>query len=321
MKSKNKANIPGAVAKMIAVMGITVLLPQCDWPRFTVIFSASNRELHKMSLDYMSSLSEGLVNYWEVRQDGYIRVLRTLANIMADYEQTPAGERQSRYENMLRAVALSETEFAVLYTVWKSSAGQYNAAFTRENGELERRTLSNADIDTAMGYLQGPDSGKEHVEDPIPGQINGTDTYLVRMAVPIFNRSTKEVAGIVGCLWDIAAIQKGLEQNIRDTDAIAAMSIYSNNGLIMGSYVPARIGKNMRDVETLYGDYLKDAEQAVHKRMNCYFSSYSPILRTNVDIFMAPFYIGNSNTTWTIMIASTEEYFKRLYFLGFSRFF
>jgi len=48
----------------------------------------------------------------------------------------------------------------------------------------------------------------------------------------------------------------------------------------------------------------------VIKGQDFYCFSYSLILSTYMEIFMKPLQIGNSDTTWSVMIASTEGFFK-----------
>ena len=326
MKRVFKPAIPSAAVKMVILMGIAVLLSQCNLRE--LLYSKSRQRA--LQADYISYMNGALADNLKGRQDGYIRVMRTLANIMADYENMPAGERRGRYDYMLSAALNSEPEIAALYTVWKPNAvdgmdsrhigrpgsgpsGQYAASFTKDDDQARMETVAHTDIETAMIYLNGSDSKKDFVEDPVPGQLNGRDTYLIRMSVPIVNRRTNETTGIVGCLLSIDPVQTFLEQAIMDNSEVAAMAVYSNNGFIMGSYVPDRIGKNISEVDTIYGDYIKEAEQAVHRGMNFSCLSYSPVLRTNISIFMTSIRIGNSDTTWTVMIAATEEYFKRMY--------
>ncbi len=75
---------------------------------------------------------------------------------------------------------------------------------------------------------------------------------------------------------------------------ISALSIYSQNGMVLGGLVAERVGKNMIDVETIYGDYLHEAAAAVAEGREFECRSYSPLLGTNVEIIMVPFKFGTS---------------------------
>ncbi|MCL2804583.1 MAG: methyl-accepting chemotaxis protein [Treponema sp.] len=309
MKLKYKLSIM-VIAIMIAVVsGIAALL----------LNRASNISM-SLSVQAVELLAEKKAEYWSGVEEGYLHVLRTLANIMADFENLPEAARRDTYDNMLLGTIQADPSIVNIYTIWKPDVldsdarnigrtgstpkGQYAMVYTRENGMLESR--ASADIDTSMAYFNDPKSNIERVDHPIARKINGKDTYLLRMMVSIVNLRTNEVVGGIGFLLDIVNIQPSVETSIENYEKITAMAIYSSNGFILASYVPQRIGKMMADVDTIYGDNLTAACQAVTDGKEIMFKSYSEVLETNLQIVMKPFKIGNSDTTWTVMIGTSE---------------
>jgi methyl-accepting chemotaxis protein len=107
-------------------------------------------------------------------------------------------------------------------------------------------------------------------------------------------------------MLNLAVIQPIIEHTIQTLEEVAAASVYSGNGFIMASYRPDRIGKMMIDEEVQFGDYAVAANAAIQagKEFECY--SYAPMLGTNLQIAVSSFTIGNSDTTWSLMIGSTE---------------
>jgi methyl-accepting chemotaxis protein len=104
-------------------------------------------------------------------------------------------------------------------------------------------------------------------------------------------------------------MQTSVEETIRDAgDEIAAMTIYTNSGFVMGSLVADRVGKNLAEVDTIYGDYMNDAIAAVRSGTPFQCTSYSPVLNSNVEIAIVPFKIGNSITSYSVMIGTAESY-------------
>ena len=286
-------------------------------------FSNTSIGLNIESLEY---LAKGRATYWQYREDANMQVLRTLAGIMGEYEDLSTQERRDTYDSMLAATLEAQTDMAALYTIWKPNAldgmdaryigrvgsspsGQYATVYAKAGGSLINQT--SADIEDAMDYLNGPNAKKERVDDTVLAKVDGRDTFTYTMMVPVINRRTNETVGSVGCVLPIEPIQQGLEQIIREDMAIAAIAIYDNTGFILASYVPERIGKNLRDVETLYGNHINDALQAVQRGYEAQFSSYDPMLKSNVEIIIVPFTIGDSLTTWSIMIVATEYYMLR----------
>jgi len=280
-----------------------------------------------LSLRSIENLDNQRAAYWEGREDSLFRAVRTLANIMGDYEQIPVAERRNRFDDMIRSVAVAETAMYQVYTVWKPNAvdgmdarnigrvgstptGQYAIAFAMENGQATVRTTS--DVESTMKWLNGPDARKDRYEHPEPRNIDGKDTFYFRLMVPIVNSRTNEVVGGVGCLAVIDAIQPTVENTIKTREEVAAISIYSSNGfIIMASYVPDRIGKNLIDVDVIYGDKIKEAYQAVLEGKNFTCHSYSPVLKTDVEIVISSFPMGNSGKSWSIMLASADSYILR----------
>jgi methyl-accepting chemotaxis protein len=250
-------------------------------------------------------------------------LLQTLADVMAGYESLAAEERRDEYDSMLAGVFSANTELVNLYTIWKPNAvdgmdsrhigrlgstptGQYAIAYSRETGETVTRI--SADVEGTMAYCNGRQSKKDRYVTPETRRVNGEDTYVFRLMVPIVNPRTNETVGGVGSIVNISAIQQGLENIMKENEIIAAMSIYDNTGFILASYVPDRVGKNLQDVDTIYGEHIDDAFLAVQKGEEARYTSYSDVLKSNVQMDLMPLQIGNSDTTWTVMIAAKEDF-------------
>ena len=277
-----------------------------------------------LSVKGVNYLSAQQAQYWQGRLERYIQVIRTVANIMSDYEEIDPFDRRDRFDAMLYGTLVSEPNVLLIYSVWKPNAldgmdaqfigrdgstatGQYAINFTRETGEIMSRVST--DIDDSIAYFNGPNSKRDRIEDPFFRSVLGKDTYLVRMMVPIINPRTGETVGGVGILYDSAAVQPVVEQCISDYSEISAMAIYSNSSMVLGHLVPGRIGGLLADVDaTLYGSDTALANQAVIRGEQFHTRQFSPALGTNLEILFYPFTIGNSDTTWTVILGASEEY-------------
>jgi methyl-accepting chemotaxis protein len=195
---------------------------------------------------------------------------------------------------------------AFIGRVGATATGQYATAFSRETGRMEKRIT--IDVNDAMAHINGPNAKKERLEQPIPRIVSGSNLFLLRMMVPIINPRTNEAVGAVGCLLNIAPIQQGLEQVMKEEENIIAMAVYFDTGFIMASYTPDRIGKKLLDVDTVFGKNIQEANRAVLNGDEIQLESYSPDLDDDLRIDLMPFQIGNSDTTWTIMLAFREDY-------------
>ncbi len=311
MKIKFKLSLIVIVLIAIVVAGIASLS----------LYQASNISMD-LSLRSARYLAQAQAEYWKGREDSYIRIARTLAEIMADYEEVPVETRRDRFDSMLHGTIEAEPMLVNLYTVWKPNAvdgmdadytdrvgstpaGQYAITYTRETGVITARTTT--DVANSMAYLNGPNSKRDRVEQPFFRNVNGEDSYLTRMMVPIVNPRTNETVGGVGLLLDISAIQIGVQEVIKNYNDIAALTVFSSNGFILGHLRPDRVGKMLTEVETIFGEYIDEASAAVAEGIEFERSTYSPVLGTNVEVIMYPFIIGNSDMSWTIMITLAES--------------
>jgi methyl-accepting chemotaxis protein len=293
----------------------------------TVIAAILLRQEARISRDLIDRgigfLSDEQAAYWKGREDKYLEILRTLTVLMSHYESVPSEQRRDRYDDMLMAAINSEKNFINVYTVWKPNAvdgmdsryigrtgssptGQYAIAYTRETGQILSRTTT--DIDGSMAYFNSPNAWKDRVDEPTPRTINGKDTYVIRMMVPIINPRTNEVVGGVGCLLTIDALQPILIDTIRTYDEIAMMVMYTKNGFILGHFIPERIGKKMIDVDVELGDTRPAVFQALQNGKPYKDYKYDPTLNTTIYFEIRPFQLGNSDMTFSILVGTTEQY-------------
>jgi methyl-accepting chemotaxis protein len=312
MKIKFKLSIMMIVIVAVVAASIAVIL----------LREASNISL-SLNLQSLEYIARDQATYLKGREDGHIRALRTLANIMGGYESVPAAERRDRFDDILRSTLEAEDVFIQTYTVWKpnaidgmdtryigrtgsSDAGQYAVAFTQENGVISSRATG--DIADSMSYFNGPNSRKDRVDHPVPRNVNGKDTYIVRIMVPIINPRTNEVVGGVGGLMVIDALQPLLLSTIQKYDEIAMMVMYSSDGTVLAHFIPDRIGKNMYDVDVELGEGRPVALQSIKEAKPFPGRAYDPTLKTMIYFNMQHLQLGGSNTTWAILVGTTDAY-------------
>jgi len=312
MKIKIKLSIMViAIVAVIVTTVAVVLLQQA---------SGISMNLSIRSLEY---LAKEQATYWDGREDGYIKQLTGIADIMGEYETIPAQDRRDQYDNMLRATLNNNSNFARIFSIWKPNAidgmdsryigrpgstptGQYAMTWGRDTGSIEVKP--NLVINEINAWMNGPNALNTRVENPTPFKNNGKDTFIIRIGVPITRGTTSEVVGHLCVLIDIAPVQSAVEKTIKDYEEISVMVIYSGNGMIMGHLVPERVGKMLVDVDTIYGNYIKEADKAVREGTEFQCSSYSPVLKADMKITMVPFQIGDSDMNWTVMIATSKSY-------------
>jgi len=292
-----------------------------------ILLNQAKKIILQKSLDAVSFLADVQAMYWEGREQRYFEVIRTVAAIMGDLENTPPEQRRDQFDDILLSVLEDQPNFMRIAAIFKPNAldgldarninrtgstatGQYAMTWGRDTGQII--ATPNLNIAETMAHLTGPNARKERVEDPQPFTIQGKQSFVFRLGVPIIHDRTKEVIGSVTCLLSIEGAQPRVEQIIKELDGIVAMSIYTNTGFIIANLVPARIGKKLVDAETVYGNQIQEANSAVLKGEEKQFPSlYSQTLKKNVSIDLMPFTVGNSDVTWTIMLAAEDDYVLR----------
>jgi len=317
MKIRIKLSILVIIIMVVSITGVAVIL----------LRQASTISVD-LSVKSLRNFAGMRAQFWKGRQDGYLQMLRGVANIMGEYESLPAGQRRDRYDEMLRAVLIDNTDFVRIFSIWKPNAldnmdssfigrpgstdtGQYAMTWGRDTGQIV--ATPNLVVNEVTAWLNGPNARKDRVEGMTPFKVVGKDTYIIRMGVPIINRRTNEVVGNITCLLDIAFIQETVEHSLKTYEDIYAISIYYNDGKIMGSFMPDRIGKTLMDADLQYGNgqLREQANQAVLQGKEFYCKSWAPLLKEHLHMVMVPFVIGNSDTTWTIMMGSADSYIMK----------
>jgi len=315
MKIKFKLSIIVIAIMVVVVAGISIIL-----------LSQASTISRDLSLEGVYNLAIGEAKYWEGREEKRFQMLRTLANLMADYEGNPAEIRRMNFDNVLSSTIKLEPDLLQLYTVWKPNAidgmdsqyigrpgstptGQYAIVYTRETGDLAVR--ASEDIEASMAYFNGPNSKKDRVEQPFVRTVAGKDMHVIRMMTPIINPRTNETVGGVGMLLNTDVIQPVIMNTISDNEEVALMIMYTNNGTILGHFLPDRIGKLMPDADKEYGNLIQSAFQAVQDGKVFRDSTFDPTLNTDIEFIIVPVKIGNSDMTWSITLGTTSAFILR----------
>jgi len=298
----------------------------------TGIASILLREVSYISLDLnmrnVEFLAGQRAEFWRGMENGYIRALHTLADVMGGYETVAKEKRRDYYDEILKSSLEAESGMVSLYTVWKPDAidgmdssyigrvgsgptGQYAITYTRETGKITART--GGDIENLMAHISGPNAKKDRVDNPVPRTVNGKDTFTYIISVPVINRRTNDVVGGVGCVLSIDIIQPLIESTIRTNDIISMAVLYSDNGTILAHYMPERIGKKIFDVDVELGDSMTAVFEAIQNGTTFMDTKFDPSLGKNIGFVIKPFQIGNSDHNMAVLFGASESYiFKEI---------
>jgi len=150
------------------------------------------------------------------QNDYYLTSLRTLANIMGDYDSIITEERRHIFDGILFSTISNEHSIVKIYSVWKPNAldgmdaqnigrvgssptGQYAISYLRDTGQIIARASN--EIVNIMSWIHGPNSRTDRIGKPTQIIMNGTATSVIEIMVSIISPRTGEVVGVVGCTF------------------------------------------------------------------------------------------------------------------------
>ena len=256
----------------------------------------------------------------QLRYESYLQIAHTLADAMADYDGTEPGRQRNRFDQFIQSVVLSNERVVGIFAVFKpgtidpgmdalfagtpgsSETGQWAPWYTQQSGTVEHLTYN--DIPGMMAHINGPDARRDAIDNPVLQRVAGRDTYIVRVSVPVIYRATGEVAGRVGVNINTAYTQPVVDDTIKTHPDITAMTVYSDNAVIVASYAPDQVGRTLKDAQrSLFSADTDAVQDAVIRGEPYRVTEYSEILKTELEIIVYPFVIGETGKRCAVMMA------------------
>jgi methyl-accepting chemotaxis protein len=322
---QGKGGIKVKIKVKLSIMVIAIMVVVVAAVSIVLLQEASRTSV-EMSVHSIYNLALSRANYWEGRENGFLQMLKGIANVMSEYEAVPPNERRDRYDLMLRSTLANNANFVRIFSIWKPNAldgmdsqyigrpgstptGQYAMTYGRDTGQII--PTPNLVVPEITAFLNGPNARIDRVENPTPFKVLGKDTYIIRLGVPIINPRTNEVVGNITCLIDIASMQTAIEEVLASLEEVYASALYAGDTTIMASFMPDRIGKKLIDVDIQYGVYKEQAAKAITNGTVFQCRSYAPLIKQMLYMVIVPVSIGNSGENWAVMMGCAEEYILR----------
>ncbi|MDR3341900.1 MAG: methyl-accepting chemotaxis protein [Treponema sp.] len=311
LKARLCVIVTGILIVVVAVLSTIILSRASD-----IVVGISRRSVERLGAQETALI--------RIDCERYMQLLRTVVEIMNDFENMDVNMRRERYNEILNSVIESEEQLVAVFSVWLPDAldgmdaryagetgytadGQYAPYFTRETGALKYLTYFN--VPFSVKTLTGPRADKEHIGNPDPFTIKGAAAYVIRIIVPVISRRTGKVVGLVGATINIDFMQSIVEATINSNDDIAAMTVYSDNGTIVATgYNPEHIGKLLKDAEeNLYHENTDKVMDAVLHGQKIQLNESLTALATNLEINVLPFTISETGVSWAVMIGTPQN--------------
>jgi methyl-accepting chemotaxis protein len=183
--------------------------------------------------------------------------------------------------------------------VGSSPSGQFIPWFHKLNGAMEYASFDD--------YTSIPLTDRQSAGNPYVRKVQGKDTLLVCITAPIIHPQTKEVLGCVGLNCDLNSLQSVVNQTIKENNEIAYMAVYTGDGTILSSFVPDRVGKNIRDGDrSLFSNHMEEVVAAITEGRDIRVAEYSSVLDTDLEIVMHPFTISKASA-WTLCVGTPKS--------------
>ncbi len=260
-----------------------------------------------------SKISAYLETFWYSAENASLTI--------GQYEQIMTYNRRPYLNTLLKAMVAANDDILGIWCIFEpdvlegddqsylgtegtNETGRY-AAYWYQSGTgfgldvLDEGTLRRSDDP----YRITMEVGVTTLLEPYIYTMNGTDVLMTTVAVPI--RKNNRIVGAVGIDIDMQVIQEISQTNKPFGNAMTA--VFSNTGVIAGSFDPSRLGKNIRESERdMMGMYMEDILNAIRMGQEYTWRSFIAAANADMHLFIVPINVVNSTTPWSFAVGITQ---------------
>ncbi|MDR3122638.1 MAG: methyl-accepting chemotaxis protein [Treponema sp.] len=289
-----------------------------------ILVSIASSTQMATALESQERLAAEQARVIQIRYETYLRIAHTLADAMADYDGTEPGRQRDRFDQFIQSIVTSNERVVGIFAVFKpntidsgmdaefaglpgsTETGQWAPWYAQHGGPIAHLTYN--DIPGMMAIINGPDARKEKIDNPTLQLVQGKNTYLVNVTVPVIYRKTGEVIGRVGVEVNTSYTQPVVDDTIRAHPDITAMTVYSDNGTIVASYALEQVGRLLKDAQSsLFSADAAAVQDAVVRGEKYRLAEYSSILKAELEMIVYPFTIGETGVSWAVMLGTEKN--------------
>jgi len=291
----------------IASVGVTLL-----------IFSRSS--IMEISNDYVEAVAHDSAADLADYLRSYMDKAETVAHVMEHFDKIAPYNRRNVFNTIIESLAETNPEVIGVWCVWEPDIlegddlqffgtrgtgpdGRFAPYGHMVNGKVELFALD--DFDRSAYYLTSKNSGIEAILDPYEYDLNGKKVYMTSVTVPII--VNRKPVGVIGFDLSLDEVQKISQYQKPFPDALPM--IFSNNATVTGSFVPALVGKNIKETDIVNAgpDYFNKVVNAIKNGEEYFFSQYAPEMRTTMEVFVMPIKVGKTTTPWSYTVAIRQS--------------
>ncbi|MHC6202519.1 methyl-accepting chemotaxis protein [Breznakiellaceae bacterium SP9] len=250
----------------------------------------------------------------------YMDMARTAAQFMTQYESIDPSNRRTIFNILLEGLVRENPELICAWTTWEPDAldgmdalyanaeGSNGLGVFAPNWFRDAKGIINVEThDNALTqdfYTIPRQIGIETILDPYTFNVDGRDTLLTSLAVPI--KKNGRIVAVVGV--DIALDQIQTIATAAKPFGSDLTAVFSNNGIVSAHFDHTRLGKNMTDTEKdMAGPYMNDFTRAIKNGTPFSWELFDPDLNSKLHIYTVPITIGRSTTPWNLAVGVMEK--------------
>jgi methyl-accepting chemotaxis protein len=293
----------------VTVAGIGTLLG--------TVLNIAQKQVSSLAMREIEELADNEASQVEVWMETNFSVARSLAQTMEAYNDFELTQRRSIFDVLLKQMTEANPDIIAAWACFEPNAldgldAQYvNAPGSDASGRYtsywvmtdDGARLDSLDDYEGSDYYSGPlASGNETITEPYFYNIEGVDTLITSMAVPI--KKDGKPIGVAGIDIPLSSIQERVAA-IRPYEGSIAAS-FTNGGLVAAHFDASRLGKPMSETEKdMGGSHLDNLINAVKKGEKYVFVNEVNIngKMTELGITCVPYTLGKTITPWALAIA------------------
>jgi methyl-accepting chemotaxis protein len=288
------------------------------------VLNISQKEITRLinnELENLANNEAGNISLW---LETYFGIARALAQSMEAHDQIEPAQRRFFYNILLKKMTESNPEIAASWACWQpnaldgldaqyantegtDSSGRFIPYWSRTKKGIEVGPLVDYEISGSGDFYLIPlRTGKETVVEPYFYNIDGVDTLITTLAVPI--KKNGQTVGVAGIDIALSKIQANVEAISPYTGSAA--SVFSNGGLIAGYFESSPLGKDMRDTyASMAGEHLPGLINAVKMGEEFEFANTVEVGGKMVpyEVLAVPLHIGKTDTPWSLAIGVPQN--------------
>jgi len=301
-----------SAVNLVGIGGLTIAA--------SMIASSSITEISDDNAKNITAVTAGIIKaYLEVPFDE----IRAFSMFVAHIDEVTAPEgRRDLVNFMLHTLIKENPGFVGVWAVFEPNeldgldaqyvntpgtdhTGRFLSFYTNDRGNIQLQFANDYDDpgDAGEWYHSSFRSGKEYVVEPYLDWFGNEQLLVTSVTVPIIRNG--RIIGVAGVDLQLAEIQEMI--GVIKPFGTGFAGLYSPEGMVLASFNPNKVGKNLREVSAdMYGDRIDVLLRSLRNGTVFDETIFSKEQNERVLTVTYPFYIGNCEVPWSAVTIVPE---------------